>query len=112
MSQTAASSVSTAPVGVTARQGRECAPLLRRVRGEGLLGRRRGWYARMISVNLLALAAVVTGFVLAGDAWWTLLLAVHMAGDMAVGGIVGSFTGGLATRKLKIDFAGKASHAQ
>ncbi|MEU5647011.1 amidohydrolase [Streptomyces milbemycinicus] len=39
------------------------------------------------------------------------MLAVHMAGDMAVGGIVGSFTGGMATRKLKIDFMGKASHA-
>ncbi len=39
------------------------------------------------------------------------MLAVHMAGDMAIGGIVGSFTGGLATRKLKVDFAGKASHA-
>ncbi|MDH6624562.1 aminobenzoyl-glutamate utilization protein A [Streptomyces sp. LBL] len=39
------------------------------------------------------------------------MLAVHMAGDMAVGGVVGSFTGGLATRKLKIDFVGKASHA-
>ncbi|MBO3682476.1 amidohydrolase [Streptomyces sp. NEAU-YJ-81] len=39
------------------------------------------------------------------------MLAVHMAGDMAVGGVVGSFTGGLATRKLKVDFEGKASHA-
>jgi aminobenzoyl-glutamate utilization protein A len=39
------------------------------------------------------------------------MLALHMAGDMAVGGVVGSFTGGLATRKLKIDFEGKASHA-
>ncbi|MGY0064429.1 amidohydrolase [Streptomyces sp. LZ34] len=39
------------------------------------------------------------------------MLAVHVAGDMAVGGIVGSFTGGMATRKLTIDFAGKASHA-
>lgn len=39
------------------------------------------------------------------------MLAVHMAGDMAVGSVVGSFTGGLATRKLKIDFTGEASHA-
>lgn len=39
------------------------------------------------------------------------MLAVHMAGDMAVGAVVGSFTGGFATRKLKIDFAGRASHA-
>ncbi len=39
------------------------------------------------------------------------MLAVHMAGDMAVGGVVGSFTGGMATRKLKVDFTGKAAHA-
>ncbi|WP_413099825.1 amidohydrolase [Streptomyces sp. Inha503] len=39
------------------------------------------------------------------------MLAVHMAGDMAVGGVVGSFTGGMATRKLKVDFAGRAAHA-
>lgn len=39
------------------------------------------------------------------------MLAVHMAGDTAVGGVVGSFSGGLATRKLKVDFEGKASHA-
>ncbi|MPY60148.1 amidohydrolase [Streptomyces spongiae] len=39
------------------------------------------------------------------------MLAVHMAGEMRIGEVVGSFTGGLATRKLKVDFAGKASHA-
>jgi aminobenzoyl-glutamate utilization protein A len=39
------------------------------------------------------------------------MLAIHMAGDMPVGGVVGSFTGGMATRKLKIEFGGKASHA-
>ncbi|MEU4222729.1 amidohydrolase [Nonomuraea sp. NPDC026600] len=39
------------------------------------------------------------------------MLAVHMAGDMALGSVVGSFTGGLATRKLKVDFTGEASHA-
>ena len=39
------------------------------------------------------------------------MLAVHMAGELAVGSVVGSFTGGMATRKLKADFAGRASHA-
>lgn len=39
------------------------------------------------------------------------MLAVHMAGDLPLGSIVGSFTGGFATRKLKVDFSGKASHA-
>ncbi|HEX6360650.1 amidohydrolase [Actinophytocola sp.] len=39
------------------------------------------------------------------------MLAVHVAGDTPVGAVVGSFTGGMATRKLKVDFTGKASHA-
>ncbi|MFF7728985.1 fatty acid desaturase family protein [Streptomyces sp. NPDC008001] len=59
--------------------GSAFAPLLRQVRDEGLLERRRGWYARSIVVNLLALAATATGIVLAGDSWWTLLLAVPAA---------------------------------
>ena len=79
MSQTAVPSVSAAPVGVSALRGSEFAPLLRRVRGLGLLERRRGWYVRMVTVNLLALAAVVAGVVLAGDTWWSLLLAVPLA---------------------------------
>ncbi|MET7330924.1 amidohydrolase [Nonomuraea sp. NPDC005650] len=40
-----------------------------------------------------------------------IMLAVHMAGDLDVGHVVGSFTGGMATRKLKVDFTGRASHA-
>lgn len=34
------------------------------------------WYAAGITVNLLALAAVVTGIVLLGDTWWVLPLAL------------------------------------
>ncbi|MFC5144409.1 fatty acid desaturase family protein [Streptomyces aureoversilis] len=59
--------------------GSDFAPLLRQVRGQGLLDRRRGWYARSIAVNLLALAATAAGIVLCGDSWWTLLLAVPAA---------------------------------
>ncbi|MFI7132166.1 amidohydrolase [Nonomuraea sp. NPDC050153] len=40
-----------------------------------------------------------------------IMLAAHMAGDLDVGHVVGSFTGGMATRKLKADFTGRASHA-
>ncbi|AEM84195.1 fatty acid desaturase family protein [Streptomyces violaceusniger] len=79
MSETVALSVSTAPGGAAGQRGSEFTALLRKVRGRGLLERRRGWYARMIAVNLLVLAAVVTGLVLAGDTWWTLLLAVPLA---------------------------------
>ncbi|MEU2511327.1 fatty acid desaturase family protein [Streptomyces syringium] len=59
--------------------GSDFAPLLRRIRAEGLLERRRGWYARTIAVNALTLAATGAGIMLMGDSWWTLFLAVPMA---------------------------------
>ncbi|MER5766540.1 acyl-CoA desaturase [Streptomyces sp. NPDC001985] len=61
------------------RPGSEFAPLLRTVREQGLLGRRTGWYARGIVLNLLALTAVITGTVLAGGSWWVLTLAPLLA---------------------------------
>ncbi|MGW3413191.1 fatty acid desaturase family protein [Streptomyces sp. NPDC000888] len=59
--------------------GSDFAPLLRAVKGEGLLKRRHGWYALTITVNALSLAAVVTAVVLTGNSWWTLLLAPLLA---------------------------------
>jgi len=59
--------------------GSEFAPLLRTVKGQGLLERRHGWYARTIAVNALALAGLVTAVVLSGDSWRTLLLAPLLA---------------------------------
>lgn len=59
--------------------GSEFAPLLRTVQARGLLKRRHAWYARVVAGDALALAAVVTGLVLAGDSWWALLLAVPLA---------------------------------
>ncbi|MFF8842088.1 acyl-CoA desaturase [Streptomyces sp. NPDC015127] len=57
----------------------EFSPLLRTVKEQGLLERRPGWYARGITVNLLALAAVITGMALTGGSWWVLLLAPLLA---------------------------------
>ncbi|MEW2292367.1 acyl-CoA desaturase [Streptomyces sp. NPDC006743] len=59
--------------------GSEFAPLLRTVKSQELLGRRHGWYARVIAGNALALTAVVAGLFLIGDSWWALLLAVPFA---------------------------------
>ncbi|WP_019891405.1 fatty acid desaturase family protein [Streptomyces purpureus] len=59
--------------------GSEFAPLLRTVKEQGLLERRTAWYARGIVVNLLGLAAVVTGLVLLGPSWWAMTLAVPLA---------------------------------
>jgi hypothetical protein len=59
--------------------GSEFAPLLRTVKGRGLLERRYAWYARCIAANALALVAIGTGIVLIGDSWLTLLLAPPLA---------------------------------
>ena len=59
--------------------GSDFAPLLRTVRGQGLLERRPLWYALRIAVNAIALAAIVTGVVLIGNSWWSLLLAPLLA---------------------------------
>ncbi|MEV5610120.1 acyl-CoA desaturase [Streptomyces sp. NPDC052225] len=59
--------------------GSEFTPLLRAVKGQGLLGRRTGWYVRTIVVHGLCLAGVVTGMALIGGSWWVLALAPVLA---------------------------------
>ncbi|MGD6750253.1 fatty acid desaturase family protein [Streptomyces sp. BH105] len=59
--------------------GSEFTPLLRAVKGQGLLERRTGWYVRTIAVNALCLGAVVTGMALLGGSWWVLALAPVLA---------------------------------
>ena len=66
-------------LSATAVRGSEFTPLLQRVRAEGLLERRTGWYARSIALNLLLLAATWTGVVLLGGSWWVLALALPAA---------------------------------
>lgn len=68
----------TAPVGGRGG-GSDFAPLLRMVREQGLLERRTAWYARGITVDFVFLAAIITGMVLLGPSWWTLLLAPALA---------------------------------
>jgi fatty acid desaturase len=74
-----ASAPTVDPTARPAPPASEFAPLLRQVKEAGLLERRRGHYARVITLNALALAAVWAGVVLAGGSWWVLLLAVPMA---------------------------------
>ncbi|MGX2992871.1 fatty acid desaturase family protein [Streptomyces sp. JNUCC 64] len=57
----------------------EFTPLLRDVRGQGLLDRRTGWYAVCVTVNALLFGAVVVAVVLVGDSWWSLALAPALA---------------------------------
>ncbi|MFR9725498.1 fatty acid desaturase family protein [Streptomyces sp. MS19] len=72
-----------APVPQQRRKGDgdagEFPPLLRQIKGQQLLARRRGWYAVGMAVNALALAGIVWAVLAAGDSWWTLLLAVPFA---------------------------------
>ncbi|MGD1221076.1 fatty acid desaturase [Streptomyces krungchingensis] len=79
MPQTATALAEHSTVADGGPPGSEFAPLLRTVKGRGFLERRRGWYAREICVNALALAGAVTGIVLTGDSWAVLLLAPVLA---------------------------------
>ena len=52
--------------------------LLARVRAEGLLERRRGFYIAMFAALTAGLLGAVTGFVLLGDSWFQLLIAAAL----------------------------------
>ncbi|NKE60760.1 acyl-CoA desaturase [Lentzea sp. PSKA42] len=62
------------------RRGSDYAELARWVRDAGLLRRRHGYYAARIAVNVLLLAGGGVAFVVLGDSWWQLLIAVLLAG--------------------------------
>jgi fatty acid desaturase len=89
--------LTTAEPSERARDGgaSEFAPLLRAVRGAGLLRRRRGRYAVSIAVNLLAFAAVwaAVAVVGGGGSWWVLALALPAAVLSARCGFVGHDAG-------------------
>jgi fatty acid desaturase len=61
------------------RQASEHAVLLRRMTDAGLMDRRPGYYAFRFAVLGLFLAATVAAFVLLGDSWWQLAVAVAAA---------------------------------
>ncbi|WP_433861844.1 fatty acid desaturase family protein [Streptomyces sp. L7] len=52
--------------------------LLGRVRSEGLLERRRGFYITMFAVLTVGLLGAAAGFVLLGDSWFQLLIAAAL----------------------------------
>ena len=81
----------TAPV--RAPRGSDYADLMRRVRSAGLLGRRRGYYVAKIAVTGLLLLAGWTTFVLLGDSWWQLAVAVFLAGVFTQIGFIGHDAG-------------------
>ena len=54
------------------------AELLKRVKAEGLLEMRAGWYYRRIGLNLLLFAAGLIAFAAIGDSWLQLLVAAWL----------------------------------
>jgi fatty acid desaturase len=60
-------------------RGSEYAELSRQVRRAGLLDRRPWYYARIITVTAVLFAAGWAVFVVVGDSWWQLAVAVFLA---------------------------------
>src|SRR5258707_12802904 len=71
--------IQLAPASPAAARGSEYAEVSRQVRQAGLLEGRRGYYAGKIAVTIGLLAAGWAGFVVVGDSWWQLAVAVFLA---------------------------------
>jgi fatty acid desaturase len=66
-------------VAPVVRRGSDYAELSRRINRAGLLDRRPGWYAAKIALTVGLFVAGWVAFVLAGDTWLQLLVAVVLA---------------------------------
>jgi len=69
--------MTTAPTQPTA--GSDFATLSRRITGEGLMGRRPGYYLVRLSVVAILLAGGWTAFFVIGSSWWQLATAAFLA---------------------------------
>lgn len=68
-----------ASTGAELLGGSQYSLLLRQIKSAGLLERRAGYYVWKIAVTAALLAAGWTAFVLIGDSWWQLAVAVILA---------------------------------
>lgn len=84
------------------------AELSRRVRAEGLMGRRRGYYAIKIAATTGALAVLGAAVVLIGNSWWNVVVAIGLAFVMAQLGFIGHDAGHrqICTRRRDNDLIG------
>jgi fatty acid desaturase len=69
------------------------AELSRRVRAEGLMAPRGGYYAIKITSTLGALSLLVAALLYLGNSWWSLLVAVGLAFVLAQLGFIGHDAG-------------------
>lgn len=67
--------------------------LLREIKSVGLLERRTGHYVSRIAVMAVLLVAGWTAFVLIGDSWWQLAVAVFLAFVLTQAGFIGHEAG-------------------
>jgi fatty acid desaturase len=67
------------PAPFAPRRGSEYAELSRQVKQAGLMERRSAYYAWKIVLTIAMLAAGWTAFVVVGDSWWQLAVAVFLA---------------------------------
>jgi fatty acid desaturase len=74
-------------------RGSEFAVLLRRIRGAGLLERRRGYYIAKIAVTGGLFVAGWAAFVLVGDSWWQIGVAAFLAVVFTQLGFIGHDAG-------------------
>ena len=82
-----------APVPEPGGRGSEYAQLSRRIKQAGLLERRPHYYAWKIALTIAALAAGWVVFVLVGDSWWQLAVAVFLAAAFTQVGFIGHDAG-------------------
>jgi fatty acid desaturase len=73
-----AAAVAAAPVAVEPRRGSEYAELSRQIKDAGLLARRPGYYFWKIATTVGLFAAGWAFFVVLGNSWWQLAVAVFM----------------------------------
>jgi fatty acid desaturase len=67
------------PASSAPRRGSEYAALSRQIKEAGLLERRPGYYAWKVAVTIGLLAAGWAAFVVVGNSWWQLAVAVFLA---------------------------------
>jgi fatty acid desaturase len=82
-----------AEAGQDPPRGSDYAQLARLIRQAGLLRRRPGYYSWKIAATALLLVAGWAGFVLVGDSWWTVAVAVFLAVIFAQMGFLGHDAG-------------------
>ncbi|HEY8043507.1 MAG TPA: acyl-CoA desaturase [Streptosporangiaceae bacterium] len=76
-----------------AQSGSEYAQLSRQVRQAGLLDRRPWYYTWKITLTITLLAGGWAGFVMLGDSWWQLAVAVFLASMFTQVGFLGHDAG-------------------